>query len=47
MSDVKTPADICFELSDLFREVAARGVTLDDIPILVAAAEDAACISRG
>jgi hypothetical protein len=41
MSDVKTPTDICDALSAVHREVAARGATLDDIPILVAAANDA------
>ena len=41
MSDLKRAAEICDELAEVFREVGARGVTLDDIPILVAATEDA------
>ena len=41
MSDLKRAADICDELAEVFREVSARGVTLDDIPVLVAAVESA------
>lgn len=41
MSDLKRAADICDELVDLFRTVGSRGVTMDDIPVLVAAAEKA------
>ena len=41
MSDVCRAADICDELAEVFRKVAARGVTLDDIPVLVAAVASA------
>ena len=41
MSEVCRAADICDELAEVFRKVAARGVTLDDIPVLVAAVESA------